>query len=188
MISSQKSAVLFFVFALVVTFMLAPVSAGVIYRAKRNWNNGNNGNHGNGNNGNHGNHGVTPVALLNGIWKGQCFGEATFYEIGLGACGKYNTNSELVFAMPCGMFDQATINGNPNLNPNCGLTAIVSRMVKGVKKSVTVTCVDRCAGCKPGDIDLSPAAFNLLATPSEGRVNVEVEFLGVPAIPLTPTP
>ncbi|CAG8596752.1 12488_t:CDS:2, partial [Racocetra fulgida] len=33
-------------------------------------------------------------------------------------------------------------------------------------KSVTVTVVDRCAGCKKNDVDLSPAAFNRLLSPS----------------------
>ncbi|RHZ82892.1 hypothetical protein Glove_103g75 [Diversispora epigaea] len=163
MISFQKSAVLFFALALAVIFMLETASAGVIYRTivKREGNLD------------------FPAQKINGVWKGTVGGETTFYDIGLGACGTYNTNSEFVCAMPFEMFDPSP-NGNPNLNPNCGKEVIVSRKVGGVVKSVRVICVDRCAGCKFGDIDLSPAAFNIIATPAEGRVLTNVTYTGEP--------
>ena len=43
-------------------------------------------------------------------------------------------------------------------------------IVNGV--STTATVVDRCTGCSEFDVDLSPAAFNDLAEPSLGRVQV----------------
>src|SRR3954453_1106872 len=91
-------------------------------------------------------------------------GDATFFYTGVGACGKKNKNSDLIFALPAKMFDPSP-NGNPNLNKNCGRRAKVTRG----KKSVIVTCVDRCAGCKPGDIDLSPSAFDKIGKRDEGR-------------------
>jgi expansin (peptidoglycan-binding protein) len=99
-------------------------------------------------------------------------GDATFFYTGVGACGKKNSNSDFIFALPARMFDPSP-GGNPNRNRNCGRKAKVTRG----KKSVTVTCVDRCAGCKPGDIDLSPAAFNKIAKPEEGRVKVTWNFI-----------
>lgn len=100
-------------------------------------------------------------------------GDATFFYTGLGACGKTNKNSELVFALPAKMFDPSP-GGNPNKNPNCGRRAKVTFG----NKSVTVKCVDRCAGCKPGDIDLSPAAFDKLADRKRGRIKkVKWEFI-----------
>ncbi|RHZ82429.1 hypothetical protein Glove_109g144 [Diversispora epigaea] len=171
MISFQKSAVLFFALALVIILLLAPASAvNVVYRAisKRG-------------------EGYrnkldapakldSPANLVNGKWKGCAKGKASYYNVGLGACGITSNDNDLIFAMPAGMFDQATPNGNPNLNPNCGRTAIVSRKVNGITKNVNVTCVDRCVGCKFGDIDLSPAAFNEIACLEEGRVDVTIYF------------
>ena len=37
--------------------------------------------------------------------------------------------------------------------------------------------MDRCEGCKYWDLDFSPAAFNVLADPNLGRVDVQWEFL-----------
>ncbi|CAB4418412.1 unnamed protein product [Rhizophagus irregularis] len=99
-------------------------------------------------------------------------GDATFYYTGLGACGTTNKNSELVFALPAKNFDPSP-GGNPNKNKNCGRRA----KVKFGSKSVIVRCVDRCAGCKPGDIDLSPAAFDKLADRKRGRILVTWEFI-----------
>ncbi|CAI2173237.1 5574_t:CDS:1 [Funneliformis geosporum] len=99
-------------------------------------------------------------------------GDGTFFDTGLGACGRVNNNAELIFALSAEMFDPSP-GGNPNLNPNCGRLANVMRG----DKSVTVMCVDRCVGCKSGDIDLSPTAFNQIATPQEGRVQVTWQFI-----------
>lgn len=37
-------------------------------------------------------------------------------------------------------------------------------------KSVDVVVVDRCVGCLPTDLDLSPSAFDVLADEALGRV------------------
>ncbi|RHZ82889.1 hypothetical protein Glove_103g76 [Diversispora epigaea] len=101
------------------------------------------------------------------------YGDITFYNLGLGACGTVNSDSELACAIPGSQFDQFTPNGNPNMNAKCGTFVKVTRG----NKSVVVKVVDRCAGCKFGDIDLSPAAFNQLADPAEGRVQGCWEFI-----------
>ncbi|KAF7297245.1 DPBB-1 domain-containing protein [Mycena indigotica] len=43
-------------------------------------------------------------------------------------------------------------------------------------KSIQVKIVDRCVGCKVGDIDLTPAAFAALADPALGRTSVKWQF------------
>nr|GAT51172.1 predicted protein [Mycena chlorophos] len=43
-------------------------------------------------------------------------------------------------------------------------------------KSIQVAIVDRCAACKEGDIDLTPAAFAALADMSLGRTDVQWQF------------
>ncbi|KAF9254236.1 hypothetical protein L218DRAFT_938755 [Marasmius fiardii PR-910] len=94
-------------------------------------------------------------------------GDATFYTPGLGACGRNNNANELVAAAAAAVFDTFPgATSNPNNNPICGRQAVVS--FGG--KSVTVTIVDRCPGCGSGGIDLSPAAFQVLAPLSQGRL------------------
>ncbi|CAG8587246.1 3130_t:CDS:2 [Acaulospora morrowiae] len=94
-------------------------------------------------------------------------GDATFYDVGLGACGITSQNTQFVCAIPQSQFDPSP-NGNPNLNPHCGRQVQVTRG----SKSVVVTVVDRCVGCGFNDIDLSPTAFDQIADPAEGRVKV----------------
>ena len=67
---------------------------------------------------------------------------------------------------------QAT-SANPNENPLCGKKIRVRRKDErdGKWKSVDVTVVDRCEGCRPEDIDLSPDVFKSLADPDLGRVD-----------------
>jgi expansin (peptidoglycan-binding protein) len=99
-------------------------------------------------------------------------GDATFYDVGLGACGKVNTDDQFICALNFDMFDPSP-NGNPNLNKNCGRKVKVTRG----NKHVIVTIVDRCAGCKCGDLDLSPAAFCKIANTDEGRVKMTWRYL-----------
>lgn len=88
----------------------------------------------------------------------------TWYNTGLGACGIYSNDGELVVALNREQFDPSTPNGNPNRNPLCGRNI----RVNANGRSVTVRLVDRCAGCPYGGLDLSPAAFGVLASTSVG--------------------
>ncbi|KAI0343376.1 plant expansin, partial [Trametopsis cervina] len=99
----------------------------------------------------------------------------TFYETGLGACGKTNHDSDLIAAVSHTLFDEYPgYNGaNPNHNPICGKK--IKATYKG--KSVTVKVVDRCVGCATWDLDFSPSAFTKLASKSVGRLSgVKWEF------------
>ncbi|KAG7091825.1 hypothetical protein E1B28_008229 [Marasmius oreades] len=110
----------------------------------------------------------TPEAAAEAQIGPTHIGDATFYTPGLGSCGRTNNANELVAAVASPVFD--TFPGhtaNPNNNPICGKTAVVT--FGG--KSVTVTIVDRCPGCGSGGIDLSPAAFQKLAPLSQGRLS-----------------
>ncbi|CAF1422678.1 unnamed protein product [Adineta ricciae] len=103
---------------------------------------------------------------------GQRSGEATYYAPGLGACGGYNHGNEFVVAMAAPDFDPHTPNRNPNNNRLCGRHISVN----GPRGSVTVRVVDRCPVCKPGDLDLSPAAFDRIANRNQGRVRINWRF------------
>lgn len=101
-------------------------------------------------------------------------GDLTYYTPAQGACGFTNDENDMVVAIAHKLFDAAG-NGdaNPNNNPLCGRKIRVERdfvETNAGRRSVDVTVVDRCTGCEPTDLDLSPAVFKKLALESEGRV------------------
>jgi len=102
-------------------------------------------------------------------------GDGTFFDVGLGACGKTSANTDYMVAIGWQLFDSFS-NGdpNPNHNPVCG------RQIRATfgGKSVTVVVLDRCGGCQPDDLDFSPSAFDQLANPDAGRLhNVQWQFV-----------
>lgn len=99
-------------------------------------------------------------------------GDATWYNTGLGACGVTNDDSQAIAALATADFDPSTPDSNPNHNTLCGKRVTVCREAK----CVTVTVEDRCVGCKAGDIDLSPSAFEKLAPLDAGRIAVTWRF------------
>ncbi|PRP89268.1 hypothetical protein PROFUN_02142 [Planoprotostelium fungivorum] len=94
-------------------------------------------------------------------------GDGTYFDPGLGACGTYASGSDYIAALNAPQWG-ADPNGNPNNNPNCGRKAVVT----GPLGSVTVTIQDKCPPCKSGDLDLSPAAFNQIGDPQQGRIHI----------------
>ncbi|EJT76538.1 LOW QUALITY PROTEIN: hypothetical protein GGTG_06457 [Gaeumannomyces tritici R3-111a-1] len=84
------------------------------------------------------------------------------------ACGGSHGDGDMIVAVARSVFDAAANegDGNPNNNPICGRRIRVERG----DVSVDVAVVDRCEGCKPTDLDLSPSAFQRLAREGDGRV------------------
>lgn len=88
-------------------------------------------------------------------------GDMTFYNPGLGACGSTDQDGDLVVAVDRVTYDKEKA---------CGR----SLRVKYEGKEVTVKVVDKCMGCKVGDLDLSPAAFKqVIGDLGKGRVKAE---------------
>jgi hypothetical protein len=86
------------------------------------------------------------------------FGDITYFNTGLGACGWWNSDSDYIAAVSASLFDSQR---------PCGRNIRVSYG----GRSVTVQVVDRCAGCAWGDVDLTPAAFTaLVGSLDAGRV------------------
>lgn len=108
-------------------------------------------------------------------------GDLTYYTPALGACGTSNDESDMVVAIAHKLFDAAGEDGgNPNNNPLCGRKIRVERdfVETGAgRRSVDVKVVDRCTGCEPTDLDLSPEAFKKLALESQGRVEGQWAWL-----------
>ncbi|KAG8856691.1 hypothetical protein FRB91_000396 [Serendipita sp. 411] len=108
-------------------------------------------------------------ASNSGGGSGTFTGELTYYDTGLGACGRTNTNSDMIAAASMLLFDgfEGYTGGNPNNNPICGRR--VNIYFEG--KSINVELTDRCVGCAKYDLDLSPTAFQMLANMDRGRVS-----------------
>ncbi|KAF1838291.1 hypothetical protein BDW02DRAFT_594751 [Decorospora gaudefroyi] len=118
------------------------------------------------------------ASLFNGA---QSFtGDLTFYNPSVGACGLKNTDSDLVVSISKLRFDSQTPGSSPNLNPLCGQKIRAGRIDERTGQPATVEAmiVDRCVGYLVNDIDLSPAAYNVLADLALGRVTVHWDLLG----------
>eukprot|EP01117_Protostelium_nocturnum_P014136 TRINITY_DN5341_c0_g1_i1.p1 TRINITY_DN5341_c0_g1~~TRINITY_DN5341_c0_g1_i1.p1 ORF type:complete len:112 (-),score=31.22 TRINITY_DN5341_c0_g1_i1:25-360(-) len=91
-------------------------------------------------------------------------GQATYFDPGLGSCGWKSGGGDYICALNVAQY--------PN-NGVCG------RMidVRGPKGSVRVKVVDKCPGCKFGDLDLSPTAFSRIADKAQGRVGITWNFV-----------
>jgi len=85
----------------------------------------------------------------------------------MGACGWTNTEAEMVIAISQVLFDPKTPGGNPNNNPLCGQMVNIQTTTGG---SVQAKVVDRCVGCKEGDLDMTLPLFNKVTNNGDGRV------------------
>lgn len=105
--------------------------------------------------------------------KGPWEGDITYYEPGIGACGKVSKSNEMIVAVSHKLWDAQQEGSNPNTNSLCGKKVRVRRdFVEEGKgpQSVDLTVVDRCTGCEPTDLDMSITAFKKLAREVDGRV------------------
>ncbi|KZP03816.1 hypothetical protein FIBSPDRAFT_941326 [Athelia psychrophila] len=96
-------------------------------------------------------------------------GQGTWFEVGLGACGVYNVDTDHIVAISEALFDSypATSPGNPNTNTVCNRA--ISITYNGITAQALVT--DRCAGCAGwGDVDMSPSLFSVFADQGVGRL------------------
>ncbi|KAF1980281.1 hypothetical protein BU23DRAFT_522317 [Bimuria novae-zelandiae CBS 107.79] len=105
-------------------------------------------------------------------------GDLTYYNPGLGACGKEASDEDAICAVSHITFDAVQKGSDPNQNPLCGRKIRAKRVREdGKEVSIDVTVVDRCTGCQPTDIDVSPAMFDKMADHGLGRVDVTWAWL-----------
>jgi expansin (peptidoglycan-binding protein) len=95
-------------------------------------------------------------------------GELTYYVPGLGACGSTNSDSELVVALDRATYDEMKLPGTTgSVSQACNRKIQITH---GDHKAI-VTVVDRCVGCKRGDLDVSSTAFGqVMGGLTQGRV------------------
>lgn len=97
-------------------------------------------------------------------------GEGTYYDIAqFGNFGNCSIENEvftpfLIGAMNASQYGAADY---------CGACAEVT----GPNGSVKIHIIDQCPECAPGDIDLSPEAFDLIADRIDGRVDISWEVV-----------
>ncbi|KAI0779647.1 riboflavin-aldehyde forming enzyme [Fomes fomentarius] len=93
------------------------------------------------------------------------FGDATYYipNGGLGACGTPIQNTDFAVALSPDLYAGGA---------NCGRRMGVN--YQGLFVSATVA--DLCPGCGSGSIDLTPVAFQQLASLDAGRIQVSWDF------------
>ncbi|KAF5330477.1 hypothetical protein D9619_005988 [Psilocybe cf. subviscida] len=104
----------------------------------------------------------------------------SFYDVGLGACGKTNVNSDFIVALNQQQF------GNSYPSPFCGKT--ITMNYQG--KTATATIMDSCPGCPYGALDLSRGLFKHFASEDTGIIYGEWSIAGekAAAAPTTTSP
>ncbi|KAJ9101823.1 hypothetical protein QFC21_003162 [Naganishia friedmannii] len=97
------------------------------------------------------------------------YGRATWFNVGLGHCGGWSTDDELVVAIPTSLYNQ-------NGGSNCGQKVSITNTKNG--KNVIATVADSCPPCDGNSLDLSPAAFNAIADGGldEGVMQIKWNF------------
>uniref|UniRef100_A0A5K1K2L7 Eburicol 14 alpha-demethylase n=1 Tax=Ganoderma boninense TaxID=34458 RepID=A0A5K1K2L7_9APHY len=93
-------------------------------------------------------------------------GRGTFFEVGLGACGQVNTDSDHIVAIPSSLFDGGM---------HCEQTVLIENMENGMTAVADVR--DSCPGCGADDIDMSPSLFESLgASLDDGVIPITWNF------------
>ncbi|KAI0370227.1 hypothetical protein BV20DRAFT_966852 [Pilatotrama ljubarskyi] len=93
-------------------------------------------------------------------------GRGTFFNVGLGACGKHNVNSDHIVAISSSIFGSGG---------NCEQFMEIKNTKNG--KTAFGLVRDSCPGCGPADIDMSPSLFQALgASLEEGVIKVSWHF------------
>lgn len=91
--------------------------------------------------------------------------KATWYNTGLGACGKTSSDDQLVVALPASI-----------ASSKCFQTVSLTNAARPIGPKITATVVDKCMGCDGMDIDISPAAFKALNLGDLGAGKIFVEW------------
>ncbi|KAG2020848.1 hypothetical protein CC2G_006146 [Coprinopsis cinerea AmutBmut pab1-1] len=99
----------------------------------------------------------------------------TFYDAGLGACGRVNTNSDFIVAL-----NAAQWNGGAH----CFETVTIS--YRG--RTARATVMDLCPGCPYGGLDLTRGLFGYFANHDLGVIHGDWDFGGAAVQPAPPPP
>lgn len=93
-------------------------------------------------------------------------GIATFYSVGADNCGTSSTDSDFVCAISKQLYN--TLDNSEDISGYCGRTISITYQ----STTIQVKVVDSCESCDDNHLDLSPAAFQALANPDLGVLDI----------------
>ncbi|TFK86861.1 hypothetical protein K466DRAFT_491971 [Polyporus arcularius HHB13444] len=92
-------------------------------------------------------------------------GRGTWFDVGLGACGKTNVNSDKIVAISSAIYGSGG---------NCEQWMHITNTANG--KSAYGLVRDECPGCGASDIDMSPSLFEELGSLDTGVLKVSWHY------------
>ncbi|KAG9009093.1 hypothetical protein FRB94_012489 [Tulasnella sp. JGI-2019a] len=104
----------------------------------------------------HENNGKSHIKRSHDLQKGFS-GVATYFAVGLGACGGYSQPSDYIVAM-----------NSVQYSGSCGKTLTIT----GRGKTMTATVADECPGCSFHSVDMSQGLFEYFAPTSVGEFSI----------------
>ncbi|RDX50327.1 hypothetical protein K466DRAFT_600667 [Polyporus arcularius HHB13444] len=99
------------------------------------------------------------------IEKRSRTGRGTWFNVGLGACGKTNKDSDKIIAISSKIYGGGK---------HCDRKVKIKNTKNG--KTATAKVRDECPGCGANDIDMSPSLFKQLGSLDEGVLKVSWDF------------
>ncbi|TFK52280.1 hypothetical protein OE88DRAFT_1657461 [Heliocybe sulcata] len=92
-------------------------------------------------------------------------GRGTWFDVGLGACGQYNVNSDHIVAISADRWGSGG---------NCEQWIHITNTANG--NSAWGLTRDQCPGCGVDDLDMSPSLFETLGSLDQGVLQISWHF------------
>ncbi|KAN0090814.1 RlpA-like double-psi beta-barrel-containing domain containing protein [Tylopilus felleus] len=94
-------------------------------------------------------------------------GIGTYFDVGLGACGFNNVNTDLIVALPVSQY---------GTGQHCNQYVWIEDTQ--TKKTAYAQVRDKCPGCQEGHLDMSPTLFENLGAPlGQGVIDITWHFM-----------
>ncbi|KAI0755277.1 RlpA-like double-psi beta-barrel-protein domain-containing protein-containing protein [Daedaleopsis nitida] len=93
-------------------------------------------------------------------------GRGTWFNVGLGACGKHNVDSDKIVAISSNIYGSGG---------NCDQWMQITNTANGKKAYGKVR--DECPGCGSSDLDMSPSLFQELGSLDTGVLKVSWHYM-----------
>ncbi|EJU04775.1 hypothetical protein DACRYDRAFT_20399 [Dacryopinax primogenitus] len=120
---------------------------------------------------------ATPEAELEKRQDGTFGGRATFFDVGLGACGQYNVASDFIVALNTPQY------GGGSPGPEC--FKMITITYNGNTQQAQI--MDECPSCNYGDLDMSRGLFDSFASEDLGEFQMTWWYNDAAPPPSQPT-
>ncbi|KAF9014355.1 hypothetical protein BDZ89DRAFT_1142392 [Hymenopellis radicata] len=109
---------------------------------------------------------AAPVPSEAQVEKRSFSGQATYFDVGLGACGDTSVSTDYVVALASADYDDGQY---------CGQTVVITCSSSGT--STTATVKDKCSSCASGDLDMSEGLFDFFqGSTADGVFDITWQF------------